>query len=203
MALQIRCDYSSENIPTVLAFVPGSELRIPIPQTTCDNLHPQLAKLAATGDGRSDKILNLLLHHYDDSTPDPVRFQLRMLTATWVRNLDRSTDEGKGYYAAAFPVLCIGGRVRVEAQQTSRGLCIAKGGIEQEGTLESWTVFEDETGTCTLKERKNVCISFDLHTLAPDLKLFKIVKRPDWWKLFPLVECTDVKEAFCGQRRHN
>lgn len=201
MALRMECHYSSERIPTVIVFVPNSRWNIPIPQTTFENLHPQLAELAATGDGRSDKVLNLLSHHCNDFTShifSDILFKLRLLTVPWVDSLDLSTHEGRVYYAAAFPVLCIGVLFKIRVQQTAKGRDIAKEGSEYTGTLESWTVFRDETGTCTFKELKDKCISFNLSTLASDLKLFAVVQRPDWWTLFPMVGHIDVKEITSG-----
>lgn len=196
----MKCDYSSQKIPTVIVFVPNSQWNIPIPQTTFENLHPELAKLAATGDGRSDKVVNFLSHHSNDITSDSsvILSKLRMLTVSWVDSLDLSTHEGRIYYAAAFPVLCIGVLFKTRVQETAKGRHIAKEGSEYTGTLESWTVFRDETGTCTFKESKDNCISFDLHTLASDLKLFEVVQRPAWWTLFPMVGHIDVKEITNG-----
>lgn len=201
MALRMECHYSSERIPTVIVFVPNSRWNIPISQTAFENLHPTLAELAATGGGRIDMVVNFLSYHSDDLTSVNVFdiiFALRQLAVPWVNSLDLSTQQGKIYYTAAFPVLCIDALFKIRVQETANGRHIAKEGSEYTGTLESWTVFRDETGTCTFKELKDKCISFDLHTLASDLKLFAVVRRPAWWTLFPMVENIDVKEITSG-----
>ena len=201
MAFQMECYYSSERIPTVIVFVPNSRWAIPISQTAFENLHPPLAELAATGDGRIDMVLNFLSYHSDDLTSVKVFdiiSELRLLAVPWVKSLDLKTEEGKIYHAAAFPVLCIGALFKARVQETAKGRHIAKEGSEYIGTLESWTVFRDETGTCTFKELKDTCISFDLHTLASDLKLFAVVQRPAWWTLFPMVGNMDAKDITSG-----
>jgi hypothetical protein len=95
-----------------------TQWKMPLPPNIQRLLHPEMISLAQSGTGRPDKMMNLLLRYYNTYVSDREMYTITMLTATWVGNLDRNQAEEERYFAEAFPVLCIGGVLKIKVKRT-------------------------------------------------------------------------------------
>jgi hypothetical protein len=109
-----------------------------------------------------------------------------LLTASWIASLDLNQSEGRRHFTEAFPVICIGGTLRVKVKQGGRGWKIDADGNESAGELSSWTVSDDGSGVCILRGLEEKEIAFNIDEVMSDSTLIEITRRPDWFnKIYP------------------
>ena len=185
MVLNMQFVYTEGTIPILLVrqSVPFSYSNIVVDQSKLHLLTDEEKSIASNGRGRPDQIAGLLLRHCEVSQNE--RTMLKMQIMAWIDTLDLAKPEDRRLFAAAYPIVYLGGIVKIKTQRVEEGLKIKEDGEIREGKLRFWTVLSDGTGVCAL-EPESEHIKFTLDDLLSDITLVELVKCPEWFGwIFP------------------
>ena len=105
---------------------------------------------------------------------------LKMLVMAWIDTLDLEKPEDRRLFAAAYPVVYLGGIVKIKTQRVEDGLEIKGDGEIREGKLRFWTVLSDGDGVCAF-EGESEHIKSTLDDMTSDNTLVELVKCPEWF----------------------